>query len=325
MTQIRMSRSLAESAARLKDVNLHAESPLPDHLPPNTKLAKSDFHTQPSLPESEISSEFTPKARTEAIHPVPIPFGLDHIREQKDDFKETGYDAGTIQALAQSKSQASHSSSFPGPVEKEIAQLGFGLSGCKTVMMKNVPLAYKQSHLLEVMNKPDFAGQFDFLYLPAHVKDGNRGFAFVNFTKAEYAEEFYSRYNGNFDLFDIGRAQQPLSIMPAAVQGLKANVENLVYHRHWHAWQEPPFIMDTSAASIMGLMGVASGVTSTPAKFQTKLQKMSTPSRQKGAMKELAVHSTSWQRSRTKLFCEYCGRAREQDHLFCAFCGERFH
>mmetsp|Transcript_126158 Transcript_126158/g.223485 ORF Transcript_126158/g.223485 Transcript_126158/m.223485 type:complete len:283 (+) Transcript_126158:134-982(+) len=105
---------------------------------------------------------------------------------------------------------------------RDVAAMGGGLSGLTTVMVQNIPLSYKQSELMDEIDKNGFAGTHDFFSLPVNARnDRNRGFAFINFMSASLADEFYSKYHGQ-KLRREGSGS--LCVFPSDVQGFDQNV-----------------------------------------------------------------------------------------------------
>jgi len=114
---------------------------------------------------------------------------------------------------------------------RETAAAGGGLSGCMTVMVQQIPCDYTQNHLMDEISTQGFEGKYDFFSLPHNARNPrNRGFAFINFRAACWAEAFYNRYHGKkFQLFD---ASKPVTVIPADVQGFEQNVA-----RFFASWQ----------------------------------------------------------------------------------------
>lgn len=65
-----------------------------------------------------------------------------------------------------------------------------------TVMVRNIPNRYIRDTLLQTPVFAEFAGKFDFLYLPMDLAlRANVGYAFVNFVSPEVVVEFYRRWH----------------------------------------------------------------------------------------------------------------------------------
>eukprot|EP00929_Paragymnodinium_shiwhaense_P095450 TRINITY_DN5658_c0_g1_i1.p1 TRINITY_DN5658_c0_g1~~TRINITY_DN5658_c0_g1_i1.p1 ORF type:complete len:872 (+),score=129.13 TRINITY_DN5658_c0_g1_i1:200-2815(+) len=97
------------------------------------------------------------------------------------------------------------------------------LNGRTTVMIQGVPSQYTQRKLMLEVNYRGFMGCYDFLYLPMQPrKNSNRGFAFVNFTTPESAEEFFQALNGK--KLHYLNTTSVIGISPAKMQGFEENV-----------------------------------------------------------------------------------------------------
>jgi len=93
-----------------------------------------------------------------------------------------------------------------------------------TIMIQNLPEVLTQRALAKGLDTNGFAGQYDFMYLPTDFGSGtSHGYAFVNFCVPGASQRL-------IDLWDRQRPwgrttmSKALRIMPAAVQGLEANV-----------------------------------------------------------------------------------------------------
>lgn len=66
-----------------------------------------------------------------------------------------------------------------------------------TVMLRNLPNGYARSQLLELLDKHNFFGKYDFVYLPMDFRNGvNLGYAFVNLLAHEDALALTSALQG---------------------------------------------------------------------------------------------------------------------------------
>lgn len=62
-----------------------------------------------------------------------------------------------------------------------------------TLMIRNIPIKYSDEMLLKELD--DFKGKFDCLYLPFdYERDGNRGYAFINFVNPLHILSFYEKF-----------------------------------------------------------------------------------------------------------------------------------
>merc|ERR1711920_71076 len=97
-------------------------------------------------------------------------------------------------------------------------------------MLRNIPNKYMQENLLEEIDAAGFAGSYDFFYLPMDVRNNaNVGYAFINF----FRPEEFDRFRLHFEGYQFKRAgsKKIATVSPAIVQGLKANVQNLMKKR----------------------------------------------------------------------------------------------
>ena len=82
--------------------------------------------------------------------------------------------------------------------EKIILNLDDIVSGIDirtTLIIKNIPNKYTDEILIEELS--EFHGKYDCLYLPYDFeKNGNKGYAFINFVNPLHILYFYERFNG---------------------------------------------------------------------------------------------------------------------------------
>lgn len=70
-------------------------------------------------------------------------------------------------------------------------------SNCTTLMLGNLPNSYNRMDLLNMLNQEQFAGLYDFVYLPIDLRtNSNLGYAFVNVTDAEHVPKFWNKFQG---------------------------------------------------------------------------------------------------------------------------------
>eukprot|EP00746_Dinoflagellata_sp_MGD_P147492 gnl/MRDRNA2_/MRDRNA2_79826_c0_seq2.p1 gnl/MRDRNA2_/MRDRNA2_79826_c0~~gnl/MRDRNA2_/MRDRNA2_79826_c0_seq2.p1 ORF type:complete len:255 (-),score=53.27 gnl/MRDRNA2_/MRDRNA2_79826_c0_seq2:131-895(-) len=92
-----------------------------------------------------------------------------------------------------------------------------------TLMLRNIPSNYKQTVLLEEIDKLGFAGTYDFFYLPMDVRNrSNVGYAFINFLDPESAARCCSTLSGY--KFKRYRSKKICAVSPAHLQGFEKNV-----------------------------------------------------------------------------------------------------
>ena len=91
---------------------------------------------------------------------------------------------------------AANKSSLKG--EKQILNLDDIVSGKDTrttVMIRNIPIKYTDEILNEALE--EFHGKYDCLYMPYdYEKNGNKGYAFINFVNPLHILYFYEKFNG---------------------------------------------------------------------------------------------------------------------------------
>jgi len=92
-----------------------------------------------------------------------------------------------------------------------------------TLMIRNIPTDLTQKLLLQALDDTGFNGLYNFCYLPRSFSDGlTIGYAFVNFVSVEVASSFIGAWHRQSRL---GSSSTSLSIRPAALQGLEANMK----------------------------------------------------------------------------------------------------
>mmetsp|Transcript_49860 Transcript_49860/g.132405 ORF Transcript_49860/g.132405 Transcript_49860/m.132405 type:complete len:778 (-) Transcript_49860:127-2460(-) len=98
-----------------------------------------------------------------------------------------------------------------------------------TVMLQSIPNSCTRDQLMDRLNY-EFAGTFDFLYLPIDFKtNSNVGYAFINFKDMSACCRFASTFHGvEASLCLPGfHSEKVCHVTPARVQGLEANVHRL--------------------------------------------------------------------------------------------------
>jgi hypothetical protein len=170
---------------------------------------RSDFSEPTTFVKSEddTSSSYTKSFRSDDSEdaeedPMPKRF------EQEPTVDRSRYEKGFLEEKTRTEPQGM-------PCEDVV-------SGCTTLMIKEVPLSYTQRNLMREINLSGFRGKYDFLYLPTDMrKHTNRGFAFINMVSEESAKEFYRKFhNKSLRLFG---AEKPILILPADLQGFEEN------------------------------------------------------------------------------------------------------
>ena len=82
--------------------------------------------------------------------------------------------------------------------EKQVLNLDDIVTGKDTrttVMIRNIPIKYTDEILIEALD--EFNGKYDCLYMPYdYEKNGNKGYAFINFVNPLHILYFYEKFNG---------------------------------------------------------------------------------------------------------------------------------
>eukprot|EP00929_Paragymnodinium_shiwhaense_P024441 TRINITY_DN15033_c0_g1_i1.p1 TRINITY_DN15033_c0_g1~~TRINITY_DN15033_c0_g1_i1.p1 ORF type:complete len:156 (+),score=24.34 TRINITY_DN15033_c0_g1_i1:162-629(+) len=95
--------------------------------------------------------------------------------------------------------------------------------GTTTVMLRQISCHYSQVSLMEEVNDAGFEGTFDFFFMPvARRTTLGRGYAFINFVSAEWAQLFQESFHDRHMRMDnLGR---DAVVTEASQQGLQANL-----------------------------------------------------------------------------------------------------
>jgi hypothetical protein len=234
---------------------------------------------------------------------------------------------------------------------REIAANGGGLSGCTTVMMRQVPFKYTQRKLLREINSCGFMGQYDFIYLPMDPRShANRGFAFLNMISAEAAEDFYNKFNGQY--LRHFSAEKAISVLPADLQGFEENAlqyASTAAHRGRRTGHTKPIFFRPLPPRVASKLEESRLAPEPPAP-QKKACRLPEPAMCYGGNDAQGMASmlqqalwpdatkASWplplfqpqQAAQPRAavpptgFCVYCGKRRLNEHLFCPYCGGSF-
>ena len=82
--------------------------------------------------------------------------------------------------------------------EKQVLNLDDIVTGKDTrttVMIRNIPIKYTDDILIDALK--EFNGKYDCLYMPYdYEKNGNKGYAFINFVNPLHILHFYEKFNG---------------------------------------------------------------------------------------------------------------------------------
>jgi len=101
-----------------------------------------------------------------------------------------------------------------------------------TLALRNIPKSYTRSMLLDLLDE-DWAGQYDFVYLPSDFKClAVYGYAFVNFASHEVAEEVRLQLDG-FSEWMLPH-NNCMDVSWSEVQGLEAHIDRYVHSPVMH-------------------------------------------------------------------------------------------
>ena len=115
-------------------------------------------------------------------------------------------------------------------------------AGMTTVMVRNVPRKCTQRMLLNDIVMEGYGEAIDFVYLPTDISTGkNLGYAFVNFTHPYYAETFRKSFHKKH-LSSMRGSRTGLSVSFAVIQGLEANVSNVLRNASVHRIRNPEYL-----------------------------------------------------------------------------------
>jgi RNA recognition motif-containing protein len=106
-----------------------------------------------------------------------------------------------------------------------------------TLMIGGLPFNTTSDEFIEAVDSFGFAGSYDFVYMPSRstkkngrMRQGNVGYAFVNFKSASEAARFMSIFSG----FTFPGDADPVSVKPANCQGYEANVKMHLFSKRHH-------------------------------------------------------------------------------------------
>jgi len=149
---------------------------------------------------------------------------------------------------------------------RKLAEMGGGLSGHTTVMIRHVACKYTQRKLMREINGAGFMGRFDFFYLPMDPRShANRGFAFANFFSPEIAEEFYHLFHGQ--QLRHFNSEKVIAVTPADLQGFEANAAHYSYSRalkHKRAPKSRPLFFRPLPPDLLGELALGAAVAAVP-------------------------------------------------------------
>ncbi|CAK0799712.1 unnamed protein product [Prorocentrum cordatum] len=111
--------------------------------------------------------------------------------------------------------------------------------GWTTVMMRNIPFSYTCDSVIALLESRGFSGWFDFVYVPIKRTEAlGVGYAFINVTSPQRAEEFMLAWEG-FDEWTSSGSGTACSMCWSVCQGLRENISR---------YRNSPFMRDNVPA-----------------------------------------------------------------------------
>lgn len=170
------------------------------------KAALSDTVAQLSLAALKAEAPVLAKSRTSA-----------HTRRVKKSQSKRPSNTPSL-ASSHASSKDSSDSGVDSGASSEIAEQ-------TTIMLRNLPLTYTRTMLLDLLDSEGFKGRYDFLYLPSNFETSlGFGYAFVNFSCEDDAELAFRHFRG-FNTWTTPSEEVCETSWSDPYQGLAANVE----------------------------------------------------------------------------------------------------
>ena len=146
----------------------------------------------------------------------------------------------------QYKFRSHHKNNIDNEPEKNKLNLNDIISGIDTrttVMIRNIPIKYTDDILIEALG--EFKGKYDCLYLPYdYEKNGNKGYAFINFVHPLHILYFYEKFSGKkWELFESSKICE---LNMANFQGIS---EIQKHAKNYKGTKKPKFYNDKNEKS----------------------------------------------------------------------------
>jgi hypothetical protein len=289
--------------------------------------------------------------------PMPMPIGINEEACATPDNDEEDSEENSEEYQDSSESLEHKDQQVNPEFEtlRQIAANGGGVSGCTTVMMRELPLKYTQRKLLREINSSGFGGQYDYLYLPMDPRShANRGFAFINMVSEKAAEDFYKKFHGQYLRCFSTTVEKPISVLPADLQGFEENALQYAAtaNRGKRTGHTKPIFFRSLPRHIEAQLNESKPPTppkqQPPAAVAQRLPQRTARRPERDAPKTLDAQETlaavlqqallpallqaslsvaapqQAQAPQRPCFCCYCGKKRHPDHIFCGHCGRSF-
>eukprot|EP00928_Gymnodinium_smaydae_P002961 TRINITY_DN11080_c0_g2_i1.p1 TRINITY_DN11080_c0_g2~~TRINITY_DN11080_c0_g2_i1.p1 ORF type:complete len:396 (-),score=44.92 TRINITY_DN11080_c0_g2_i1:300-1424(-) len=101
-----------------------------------------------------------------------------------------------------------------------------GAESRTTVLLRNLPLSYKSSKLMRMIESEGFANMYDFIYVPINFgTHSSVGYAFVNLVDSSVAQRFREAFHG-YSSWSTGSKNVCRALWATQHQGLQANIDH---------------------------------------------------------------------------------------------------
>jgi hypothetical protein len=111
-----------------------------------------------------------------------------------------------------------------------------------TIMIRNIPRKCTQRMLMVDVVAGGYESVVDFVYLPTDISSGrNLGYAFINFIHPHYAKCFRESFHKKH-LTSMRGSRAGLSVSYAVIQGLEANLENVLKSASVNRIRNPEYL-----------------------------------------------------------------------------------
>eukprot|EP00437_Effrenium_voratum_P008017 CAMPEP_0181438182 /NCGR_PEP_ID=MMETSP1110-20121109/21775_1 /TAXON_ID=174948 /ORGANISM="Symbiodinium sp., Strain CCMP421" /LENGTH=715 /DNA_ID=CAMNT_0023561857 /DNA_START=79 /DNA_END=2226 /DNA_ORIENTATION=- len=131
--------------------------------------------------------------------------------------------------------------SLPPAPASTFASLLPSASADTLLMLKGVPVSYTRDKFVDTL-KSKYGAAFDFIFLPNDAKsEGNRGHAFVNFSKSDTAKQFQEDFMGKAmkDCFDGTEEEKACEVVPARMESLEKTIQRLQSRKEAESPESP--------------------------------------------------------------------------------------
>jgi len=150
--------------------------------------------------------------------------------------------SSTESTIAPSESLPLRQDSEPSSDDTVLAPEENPIAAGTSTIMRNLPNDYTRNMLIDLLRLEGFEGSFDFMYLPIDFRSkSGLGYAFVNFTSSELAQQFIEHFTG-FNRWTVG-SNKVCEVAWSSLQGLKAHIDRYrnspVMHESVPADQRP--------------------------------------------------------------------------------------